>query len=347
MADTPTPRPRRAKPIVQPPEACAPAPTPANPAANPAELALRDFARAHQPIAPVAVALSGGADSTALLLAARQCWPGQVRALHVHHGLQAAGDDFERHCRQLCQALAVPLEVLKVQAHPAAGQSPQDAARRARYPALAHGAAAQGCALVLLGQHADDQAETVLLALGRGAGLPGLAAMPERFERDGMVFARPLLAVPAAAMRQWLLEQGWAFVDDPSNQDEHYSRNRLRARLMPALAEVMPHYRETLARSARHAAQAQQLLDELARDDLQRIGSPPRLRDLQALSVPRQANALRHWLASAHGARPSAAQLEELLTQVAACTTAGHRIELKAAAGRVTRQGPVLAYLAP
>jgi tRNA(Ile)-lysidine synthase len=343
MADTPTPRPRRVKPTGQPPGAGKGAPASSNPAGS----ALQDFARAHLLRAPVAVALSGGADSTALLLAARDHWPGQVRALHVHHGLQAAGDDFERHCRQLCQALAVPLDVLKVQAHAAAGQSPQDAARRARYPALARSAAAQGCTMVLLGQHADDQAETVLLALGRGAGLPGLAAMPERFERDGMVFARPLLGVPAAAMRQWLLEQGWAFVDDPSNQDEHYRRNRLRARLMPALAEVMPHYRETLARSARHAAQAQQLLDELARDDLQRIGSPPRLRDLQALSVPRQANALRHWLASAHGARPSAAQLEELLTQVAACTTAGHRIELKAAAGRVTRQGPVLAYLAP
>ncbi len=314
---------------------------------NPAASALHDFARAHGLRTPVAVALSGGADSTALLLAARDHWPGQVRALHVHHGLQAAGDDFERHCRQLCQALAVPLEVLKVQAHPVPGQSPQDAARRARYRALARSAAAQGCTMVLLRQDADDQAETVLLALGRGAGLPGLAAMPERFERDGMVFGRPLLAVPAAAMRLWLLEQGKAFVDDPSNQDEHYSRNRLRARLMPALAEVMPHYRQTLARSARHAAQAQQLLDELARDDLQRIGNPPRLRDLQALSAPRQANALRHWLASAHGARPSAAQLEELLTQVAACTTGGHRIELKAAAGRVSRQGPVLVYLAP
>ena len=313
--------------------------------ANPAASALQDFARAQQLRGPVAVALSGGADSTALLLAARQCWPGQVRALHVHHGLQAAGDDFERHCLELCRALDVPLDVLKVQAHPAAGQSPQDAARRARYPALARSAAAQGCAMVLLGQHADDQAETVLLALGRGAGLPGLAAMPERFERDGMSFGRPLLAVPAAAMRQWLLEQGQAFVDDPSNQDEHYSRNRLRARLMPALAEVMPHFRETLARSARHAAQAQQLLDELARDDLQRIGSPPRLRDLQALSTPRQANALRHWLASAHGARPSAAQLDELLVQVAACTTRGHRIELKVASGRVIRQSSELVYL--
>jgi tRNA(Ile)-lysidine synthase len=313
--------------------------------ANPAASALQDFARAQQLRGPVAVALSGGADSTALLLAARQCWPGQVRALHVHHGLQAAGDDFERHCLELCRALDVPLDVLKVQAHPAAGQSPQDAARRARYPALARSAAAQGCTIVLLGQHADDQAETVLLALGRGAGLPGLAAMPERFERDGMAFGRPLLAVPAAAMRQWLLAQGQAFVDDPSNQDEHYSRNRLRARLMPALAEVMPHFRETLARSARHAAQAQQLLDELARDDLQRIGSPPRLRDLQVLSTPRQANALRHWLASAHGARPSAAQLDELLAQVAACTTRGHHIELKVASGRVIRQSSELVYL--
>ena len=313
--------------------------------ANPAASALQDFARAQQLRGPVAVALSGGADSTALLLAARQCWPGQVRALHVHHGLQAAGDDFERHCLELCRALDVPMDVLKVQAHPAAGQSPQDAARRARYPALARSAAAQGCTMVLLGQHADDQAETVLLALGRGAGLPGLAAMPERFERDGMAFGRPLLAVPAAAMRQWLLAQGQAFVDDPSNQDEHYSRNRLRARLMPALAEVMPHFRETLARSARHAAQAQQLLDELARDDLQRIGSPPRLRDLQVLSTPRQANALRHWLASAHGARPSAAQLDELLAQVAACTTRGHHIELKVASGRVIRQSSELVYL--
>lgn len=313
--------------------------------ANPVASALQDFARAQQLRGPVAVALSGGADSTALLLAARQCWPGQVRALHVHHGLQAAGDDFERHCLALCRALDVPMDVLKVQAHPAAGQSPQDAARRARYPALARSAAAQGCTMVLLGQHADDQAETVLLALGRGAGLPGLAAMPERFERDGMVFGRPLLAVPAATMRQWLIEQGQAFVDDPSNRDEHYSRNRLRARLMPVLAEVMPHFRETLARSARHAAQAQQLLDELARDDLQRIGNPPRLRDLQALSTPRQANALRHWLASAHGARPSAAQLDELLTQVAACTTRGHHIELKVASGRVVRQGSELVYL--
>jgi tRNA(Ile)-lysidine synthase len=113
---------------------------------------------------------------------------------------------------------------------------------------------------------------------------------------------------------------------------------------MPALAEVLPHYRQTLARSARHAAQAQQLLDEVATQDLAQVGCPPRLQALQSLSAARQANLLRHWLASAHGARPSAAQLDELLAQVAACTTRGHRIELKVAAGRVMRQGAQLVY---
>ena len=183
-----------------------------------------------------------------------------------------------------------------------------------------------------------------MLALGRGAGLPGLAALPELFERQGMHFGRPLLALPGADLRQWLVGQGLGFVNDPSNQDLRYSRNLLRERLMPALAEVLPHYRQTLARSARHAAQAQQLLDELAAQDLAQVGCPPRLRELQALSSARQANVLRHWLVARHGARPSAAQLEQLLAQVAACTTRGHRIEMKVASGRVIRQGSELVY---
>jgi tRNA(Ile)-lysidine synthase len=313
--------------------------------ANPAIPALAAFAQRHPgPPRPWALAYSGGADSTALLHAAAALWPGQVVALHVHHGLQAAADDFARQCEQVCASLSIPLQLLRVQARPEPGQSPEDAARRARYRALAEAAQAQGCGLVLLGQHADDQAETVMLALGRGAGLPGLAAMPERFERHGMRFGRPLLALPGAALRQWLIGQGLGFVDDPSNKDLRYSRNLLRERLMPALAEVLPHYRQTLARSARHAAQAQQLLDEVATQDLAQVGCPPRLQALQSLSAARQANLLRHWLASAHGARPSAAQLDELLAQVAACTTRGHRIELKVAAGRVMRQGAQLVY---
>jgi len=307
---------------------------------NPALAALQSL----DPVLPLGVAYSGGADSTALLLAAVQRWPGQVTALHIHHGLQAAADEFARVCEDTCVRLHVPLQVLRVQAGNAAGQSPEDAARLARYAALAQAAGEQGLAAVLLGQHADDQVETLLLALSRGAGLPGLASMAARFERGGMTFLRPLLQTPAAALRAWLREQQIPFVDDPTNTDERYTRNRIRARLIPALAESFPQFRETFARSAQHAAQAQELLAEVAREDLVRVGTPPVIAALQALSAPRQANMLRHWLLEFHGATPSAAQLEQLLSQIAACTTRGHRIHLKVATGHVTRAGAALRY---
>lgn len=326
-----------------------PAPAPAFSRAqpeDPLQAALLAFARRHPVTWPLAVAYSGGADSSALLHAASLCWPGQIRAIHVHHGLQAAADDFERHCRQVCEGLSIPLAVQHVQAHPQPGQSPEEAARRHRYAALAEAARQLGCRWVLLAQHADDQAETVLLALGRGAGLPGLSAMPEWFEREGLHLGRPWLDASGADLRQWLGERALGFMDDPTNTHERYSRNRLRARVMPVLAEVMPHYRQTLARSARHAAQAQGLLEELAQDDLKRTGSPPQIAALQSLSRARQANLLRLWLAKQHGARPSAVQLDELLDQVADCTTRGHRISLKVADGQVCRDGAQLVYLA-
>lgn len=296
---------------------------------------------------PVAVAYSGGADSTALLLAAHQRWPVRVVALHVHHGLQAAGDQFESHARAFCDQHGIAFRSERVQARHAPGQSPEDAARQVRYSALARMAAGAGAAGVLLGQHADDQAETLLLALSRGAGLPGLAAMSERFERHGMVFGRPLLDVPSAALRVWLQSAGHAFVDDPSNTNQRFTRNRIRAQLLPAWEASFPGFRTMLARSAAHAAQAQRLLDDLATIDLAHTGTPPVIAALQALSRERQANALRHWLRSGAGVAASAAQLDELLDQIAACTTRGHRIHLKVASGFVTRQGERLHYSAP
>lgn len=295
---------------------------------------------------PLAVAFSGGADSTALLLAAAQRWPGQVRALHIHHGLQAAADDFERHCRALCERLQLPLTVLRVQVPQAPGESLEDAARRVRYRALAAQARAEGAATVWLGHHADDQAETLLLALSRGAGLPGLAGMAARFEREGMVFERPLLDVPAPALRDWLRDRDEGWVEDPSNADTGRTRNRIRHGLLPALQAAFPSFRQTLARSARHAAQAQRLLAQVAREDLAGQGGAPSIRALQALPRERQANALRQWLRDAHGAAPSEAQLEALLAQVAACRTRGHRIELRVAGGQVAREGDTLVYRA-
>jgi tRNA(Ile)-lysidine synthase len=308
---------------------------------------LTDALNSFSPGLPLAVGLSGGADSVALLVACADKWPGQVYAIHIHHGLQAAADDFERHCVALCAQLNVPLIIQRVDARHAAGESPEDAARKARYKAFS-AAAKEGRAPgaikdIAIAQHADDQAETILLALSRGAGLPGLAAMPVRWERDGMTYHRPLLAVPGALLRAWLGERGIAWVEDPTNTDEQFTRNRIRARLLPALAEAFPQFRETFARSARHAAQAQALLVEVAQQDLAAVGSPPAIKALQALSLPRQANVLRHWLQQQQ-ATPSAAQLDQLQQQIAACTTRGHQIHLKVATGHVTRVGAVLQY---
>lgn len=293
--------------------------------------------------ATIAVAYSGGADSTALLLAANARWPGRVCALHVHHGLQAAADGFEAHARAFCERHGVSLKVVRVDASNAPGQSPEDAARQARYAALADSAREAGAVCVLLGQHADDQAETLLLALSRGAGLPGLSSMPERFVRHGMVFGRPLLALPASDLRDWLRDQGHDFVDDPSNADARFTRNRIRAVLLPAWEACFPGFRPMLARSASHAAQAQRLLDELAAIDLAQTGEPPAIERLRALSRERRANALRGWLRG-QGVAASAAQLDELLDQVEACATRGHRIHIKVASGFVQREGAHLRY---
>jgi tRNA(Ile)-lysidine synthase len=307
------------------------------------ERAIAAFEPAHWPLA---VGFSGGADSTALLAACASRWPGQVLAFHVHHGLQAAADGFEQHCRTVCERMAVPLVVHRVDARHAPGDSPEDAARRARYGAFAEMARADGARAAIksiaLGHHADDQVETLLLALSRGAGLPGLAAMPVHAQRHGLDIYRPLLAVAGADIREWLAGRGLPWIEDPTNDDARYTRNRIRSVLLPALEQAFPQFRATFARSAGHAAQAQQLLNELAAQDLEVVGSPPRIATLQTLSRARQANVLRHWLMQSHGCAPSAAQLDQLLDQVRACTTRGHRIHLKVAAGFALRQGDFL-----
>jgi tRNA(Ile)-lysidine synthase len=306
------------------------------------EQALAGFS----PGLPLAVAFSGGADSTALLLACARRWPGQVRAVHIHHGLQAAADGFEAHCQAVCLALGVPLAVRRVQAGHAPGQSPEDAARQARYAALAQTVQTEWPEVrdVALAQHADDQIETLLIALSRGAGLPGLASMPAHWHWQGLAWHRPWLAVPGLSLREWLQSQGQTWVEDPSNTDEKFTRNRIRARILPALAEALPAFRETFARSAAHAAQAQEVLNEVAAQDLAQVGVPPRIQALQQLSRARQALVLRHWLRQLHATTPSTAQLQELLDQVAACTTRGHRLHLKVGQGFIGREADSLAW---
>ncbi|HPW83395.1 MAG TPA: tRNA lysidine(34) synthetase TilS [Rhodoferax sp.] len=314
------------------------------------EQAMREF----QPALPLGVALSGGADSTALLIACAARWPGQVVALHVNHGLQSAAARFEQHCRGLCASLQVPLRISKVDARHQAGQSPEDAARIARYKAFEALAlteyAQPAIKSIAIAQHADDQVETLLLALSRGAGLPGLSAMPHRWERGGLAYYRPFLRVSGAGIRLWLGEQQVAFVEDPTNTDVRFTRNRIRAQILPALQAAFPQFRDTFVRSASHAAQAQELLEELGAQDAQAVcgeDGHPRIKALQALSRARQANVLRYWLRNSYGVAPSAAQLQELQDQIAACVTRGHRIHIKVGQGFVQRSAVKLTWYNP
>ena len=318
---------------------------------------------------PVAVAYSGGADSTALLLMLANQHPGHVQAIHIHHGLQAAADDFAAHCKAFCEALGVPLHVVHVDAKPATGQSPEDAARTARYAALSgkvlqlntvlaqQNRAQLAIKKVAIAQHADDQIETLLLALSRGAGLPGLSSMPASWLRDGVEFVRPLLGMTSIEIRAWLagrgltarhpgsanLGQGW--VEDPTNADTQFTRNRIRHDLIPALEKTFPQFRQTFARSAAHAAEAQSILWQIAIEDIARTSNPPRITALQNLTPQRRGNVLRYWLKASHQASPSTAQLAELQSQIANCTDRSKQLHIKIANGHVERNGEMLVYL--
>lgn len=252
------------------------------------------------------IALSGGLDSTVLLhllasLAQREALP-PLSAIHVHHGLQAVADAWPAQCRELCAALSVPLQVDYVQVTP--GASLEQAARDARYAAFA---ARLGCAEALLtAQHRDDQAETLLFRLLRGAGVQGLSAMPMSRALGAGQLVRPLLNCSRGELLAYAREHKLSWIEDPSNTDERFSRNYLRRQVMPALLSRWPQASANMARSAAHVSEAAQLLDELAQqdtaaaqvaDEFAWLPLPslalPVLRDL---SEPRQRNALRYWL---------------------------------------------------
>jgi tRNA(Ile)-lysidine synthase len=179
----------------------------------------------------------------------------------VHHGLQAAADDFAAHCQTWCDLWSVPLVVTHVNAHPSSGESPEDAARQARYQAYAQALKTHWGGIIqdiALAQHADDQVETVLLALSRGAGLPGLSAMPALAERGGLRIHRPWLDVPAQQLRDWLVQEGVSWVEDPTNRNLQFRRNALRHSLTEEMrAQLLADARDAgRARATRDVAQA-------------------------------------------------------------------------------------------
>ncbi|MBV4460047.1 tRNA lysidine(34) synthetase TilS [Pseudomonas sp. COR58] len=252
------------------------------------------------------IAFSGGLDSTVLLhllarLAKTETLP-PLSALHVHHGLQAAADTWPEHCRTFCDALGLPLQVIRVQVRP--GASLEGAARDARYAAF--DAAIGRNEALLTGQHRDDQAETLLFRLLRGAGVRGLSAMPAHRPLGRGSLVRPLLEVGRGELEAYARAHQLAWIEDPSNQDLQFSRNYLRHQVMPLLAARWPQATASLVRSAAHAREAQGLLDELAQLDLDDARTPDAfdwlgvpslaLAPLAGLSAARQRNALSHWL---------------------------------------------------
>lgn len=269
------------------------------------------------------VAYSGGVDSHALLhalVALRDTLPGEPGAVHVNHGLHAAAADWAAHCETVCRELGVPLVGLTVDGRPGAGDSPEAAARAARYAALerwlpaGHG--------LLTAQHRDDQAETLLLQLLRGSGVKGLAAMPEVAQLGAGLLLRPLLAVSRRDLQAYADRQRLHWVDDPSNTDTGLDRNYLRQRIVPELRRRWPAVAQTLARSAQHCAEAARILAQVAAADVAELVGPAgdtlALGGLQALTAERRRNALRFWLQQRCGALPSTAVLSRILHDIPA-----------------------------
>jgi tRNA(Ile)-lysidine synthase len=274
----------------------------------------------------VAVAYSGGRDSTALLHATAVQVAGSevlVVALHVHHGLSQHAEHWLQHAAQQCQrwaaaGLPVRLVTRRLTTQPAAGDSVEAWARQARYQALRSMAMDEGADIVLLAHHRRDQAETLLLQALRGAGTAGLSGMPIQAVRDGMTWARPWLQLPRSAIEHYLEVHGLTHIEDDSNTDTRFARNRLRLNVWPALTQAFPQAESAFADSATWAQEATACLRELAAIDLADIATAAgvSIDAWSALSEARRSNALRAWLASQMGSAPDAALVSRLMDEL-------------------------------
>jgi tRNA(Ile)-lysidine synthase len=266
------------------------------------------------PDVSLCVAFSGGVDSTALLaaLARKRSGSLQLRAVHVDHGLRAASKQWAAHCRALARDLHVPLKVLTTKVVRPRGTSLEAAAREARYRLLA--TELRPGEILLTAHHSDDQLETVLLQLLRGSGLPGISAMPALAPFADSLLARPLLSRSRTELERWVRQQGLTWVEDDTNVDESLDRNYLRLRVLPLIRDRWPGSATAVARSARHAAEAQALLDTLARADIDRAsyGESLSIQSLRALPPERRRNALRFWITRAGYLAPDTKRLEEI-----------------------------------
>lgn len=294
------------------------------------------------------IAYSGGCDSHVLLhllhLLHQLQSPLQLQlhAVHVNHSLSPFADQWTEHCHKICTELDIPLVALKVNAKPQPGESPEEAARHVRYQAIMKQLAAGD--YLCTAHHQDDQAETLLLQLLRGAGPKGLAAMATQSPLGHAIQLRPLLHLSREEIQHYAETHNLEWVDDHSNSDTRYNRNYLRHEVMPLLKQRWPAAARTISRSAEHCAEAAELLEHLAEQDWQQCRSteefehypvrpepvegrsrtkPPQTRldviniaALQSLPLTRQKNLLRHWIGRNALPLPSEIKLHHIINDV-------------------------------
>jgi len=265
------------------------------------------------------VAYSGGCDSHVLLhslVALRSEIKAEIKAIHINHGLSPFAPEWEEHCRDTCEQLAVPYIAISVNAKKK-NSSPEEAARHARYAEWKK--LLNKNEVILLAHHQDDQAETVLIQLLRGAGVKGLAAMPSQQYFSKGLLCRPLLTFLREEIHSYAVEHKLNWIDDPSNFDTDFDRNFLRHDVVPLLETHWPSLKKVLSRTASHQADADQLLTELAFQDWHHVreNNQINISALVKLSEKRQRNILRYWLADiCELILPDTVHLQRILNEV-------------------------------
>lgn len=266
------------------------------------------------------IAFSGGLDSTALLLLfakLRKNQPHlQLRAIHIHHGLSPNADNWVTHCQHLCEQLAIPLQVEKVQILHNKGI--EAGAREARYQAIKKHLAYNE--ILVSAHHLQDQSETFFLALKRGSGVAGLAAMPVCSKLYNMPLFRPLLPFSRHQLQTYVEQTGVVWIEDESNQDNRYERNFLRNQVLPHLRQRWKHFDLAVQRSAKHCLEQQQLLNELLQSCFeQHFDKTDRtfhLSNFSTYSLLQQKALLRLWFSQCLMPMPSTQQLAQILQDV-------------------------------
>ena len=264
------------------------------------------------------VGLSGGRDSVVLLDCLWRLAPRlglQLSAVHVHHGISANADAWAAFCGRIARARRVPIAIERVDPSPWRARGLEAAARAARYEVYQRQAARH----IVLAHHRNDQAETLLLQLVRGAGIAGLAAMPEARPLGALDLLRPLLAATRPEIENYALARRLRWIEDESNLDTVRARNAIRMQVMPVLQAINPAAIENIGRSVGHLGEALALLASVGSSDLAGLSNEEgqiEIAGLARLDAPRRANALRAWFAACGARPPTSAQLDELWAQI-------------------------------